>query len=190
MKIRNIILSFIIFVFAIGNFRCCEEISVLCDLVVDLFQTPEQITIGQSFNILADVLNQDSGEKCDVVELANSTYSLVEVFLENSNGGWDLAGAQDYLQDALEVSEHFNLEDLITINQSGNYRFDFYTDSPQTVDERDENNNNASDNSDGKTPDIKAAMRKTNNYAFYYTYAAPTPDGRATIQDKPIVEFK
>ncbi len=173
----------------VGISSCCDELLVLCDLLVDVFETPNEITIGQAFDVVADVINADSQDNCEIADFAAATASLLEVFLQNQSGGWDMVGSQQYPQPELARAAQENYREGVTLNQAGLYRFDWYTDAPQTVDERDENNNSKSDNSGGRLAIDREALQQTNNYASSFTLVLPDNEGTSVIQGKDIVEF-
>ncbi len=170
--------------------KCCDDILVLCDLAVQLFQAPQSISIGQSFNLVSEVINSESTNRCELTDIAQTTSNLIDVFFENAAGGWDLVGSAPFNQDELGPSEVFSSESPLTFGQSGNYRLDFYTDAPDSVNERNETNNDADILTGGRVKMDKEALQKTNNYASLFITVLPLPDGTTKLEGKPIVEFK
>ncbi len=170
--------------------KCCDELLVLCDLLVQKFEVPQEITLGTAFDIAGEVINADSNVDCEIADIAGSTLDLVEVFFFNeSTQIWDLVGNNSYNQSELGPNEIFDILSNLTLQAAGDYRFDLYVDTPESVEERDENNNSDSQTSGGKVDFDREAFQKTNNFARAYLTVLPLADGTTQIEGVPQVQF-
>lgn len=182
-------LLLVLSVMMITNSACptCKDTLALCDLAIDAFTVPSSVTVGQAFNAVTDVTNEEAGGNCTTTDIAGSTLNLLQVFFDDGSG-FDLAGElSNIAQGELNPGNILQLLQSLTLNQTGDYRFDYYDDDATFVDERNEGNNY--DSAYGRSADHLARMRETNNYKSVYIKVLPLPDGTTKIEGRPIVEF-
>lgn len=188
-------LSMLAFTFS-GCPSACEIVNVLCDLVNEFFGAPTNtITLGDAFEITADVLNRPSSNECDVSGIANATSNLFDVFFDQGGGNWVSIFDSLHNQVQLGVNDHNIWSLAAQFNQSGNYRLDYYSDFVEQVDERLENNNfldwlggifRTADQS--ALEQWKEHLKTTNNYSSFYLTVLPSADGKTVIEGKPAFE--
>lgn len=169
----------------------CDDILALCDLTIKTFQAPNEVSVGEIFDLTTRILNDEQSGSCSATEIANTTFNLVEVFLKDDLGNWDLVGSKSnisqgeiYPGDILEL-----IEDII-LNLAGDYRFDYYDDVVGYVDERDEDNNYDFIYEGYRVKDLKPYLKGSNNFASVYVRVNPAADGTTLIAGKEIVEFQ
>ncbi|MCW5920999.1 MAG: hypothetical protein KIS77_01550 [Saprospiraceae bacterium] len=172
-------------VLSISFSSCCDALE-LCDLLIRSFQSPHTVTVGEVFNVVANIGNDEADTDCDT-DIANVTTSLIEIFRKSISGDWELIESVTKSQPAVDPGGTVPLPSSITISQAGDYRFDYYTDDTDSVRERNENNNKGCA---GCKTDRKAQMRQTNNYASIEIRVLPLSDGTTQIEGKPVVEVK
>jgi len=148
------------------TFSSCCQVLQLCDLAINSLAAPETIQLGQVANLVADVINQKDDGKCDT-DIAGLTKNLVEVFLKNNLGDWEKIDEFEVDQDAIEAGGSQEVAGYYTPTEMGEYRWDFYDDFQDNVEERDDNNNYAC--SGCLIADRKTIMRSTNNFRSAYT---------------------
>jgi hypothetical protein len=166
----------------------CADTLALADLAIKAFTAPQTINIGQAFNAVTDVINNEEGGQCTTTDIANTTQNLLQVFFKNGSD-WQMVGEKGGIpQDAIDPGSLLSLLQSLTINQAGDYRFDYYDDDALLVDERDENNNYGY--LYGRNIDKHTQIRETNNYKSIQVTALPLPDGSTKIEGRPQVEFK
>lgn len=149
------------------TFSSCCQVLRLCDLAVQSFTAPESIQVGQVANLIADVINEKDSGECET-DIASLTTNLIEVFFYNTNiGDWEKMDEFYVDQDAIAAGSNLTVPGQYTPPKSGDYRWDFYDDYPDNVEERDDNNNFACANC--RAADKKEIMRATNNFRSAYT---------------------
>lgn len=167
----------------------CEDVTALCDLVISAFTAPVEVTVGQAFDVISKIQNDEAGGDCTTTEIAEATVNLLEVFLSDGQGNWSLVGTKDNIaQQSISPGSLANLLQNLSLNAAGDYRLDYYDDNVNGVSERNEGNNYDNLYTGGRG-DLKAAMQGTNNHASLYIKVLPLPDGTDRIKDKPTVEF-
>ncbi|MBR9919414.1 MAG: hypothetical protein GYB31_01150 [Bacteroidetes bacterium] len=169
------------------NSSCCDDLLALCDLVVDAFTAPDQITLGQVIDLAADVFNDPDSDDCTGTEIAAATTSLIEVFLDSGNGyqPYDFFPLN---QDAIDPSQYGYFDVGFTPNEAGSYRFDFYTDDAFLVAERSESNNIWS--LGGRFKEEIEIRPRGNNVASVYVEVLPAPDGRTNLDTEAVFELR
>jgi len=149
------------------TFSSCCQVLQLCDLSIRSLAAPETIKIGEAANLVADIINQKSDGKCDT-DIAGLTKNLVEVFLFNDNlGNWEKIDDFQVDQNAIEAGSNQEVAGFYTPTATGDYRWDYYDDFSDNVEERDDDNNYAC--SGCMIADKKTIMRNTNNFRSAYT---------------------
>lgn len=164
----------------------CKDALALCDLAINAFTAPLEVTVGSAFDAVTEIANVEDDGKCTTTELAKATTNLLEVFLSDGNGNWTLHDSYENIpQQSIAAGDLITLLQNTTINQAGNFRLDYYSDFVDAVDERAEFNNYSTY---GRM-DARAALKESNNYATLYIKVLPLPDGTTRIPGKPLVEF-
>ena len=167
----------------------CKEVTKLCDLLIQSFTAPAEVNIGQAFDAVTNIGNDEDDASCSVTDLAATTYNLLEVFQLNSSGQWDFIGElAGIFQPEIGPGSSISMPHNVKINQSGDFRLDYYDDNQDNVSERNENNNIG--HLYGKTAGIKTYLRTTNNFASVYVRVNPLPNGTTQLEGRPEVEFK
>ena len=164
----------------------CKDALALCDLAINAFTAPKDVIVGSVFNTVTEIANTEDDSKCTTTEFANATINLLEIFLDDGNGNWSpYATYENIPQPGIGAGDLVTLLEGIKINESGDFRLDYYSDFVNGVDERNENNNYSSY---GRM-DARSALKQSNNYASLYIKVLPLPDGTTRIPGKPLVEF-
>ena len=162
---------------------------IIADLVISAFTAPIDVTVGQAFDVISKIQNDEADGECTTTELASSTVNLLEVFLNDGNGNWNMVGSKDNIsQQGISAGDLVSLLQNMSINAKGDYRLDYYDDNVNGVEERSENNNYDNLHTGGRA-DLKTAMQATNNFASIYITVRPLQDGTTQIAGKSIVEF-
>jgi hypothetical protein len=197
-RLKNALIAALLSLGAITQSGCdCTTVNVLCDLVNTFLGTPSNtITVGQAFEVNCDITNLPGAGKCDVTGIANATLNLFEVFKDLGNGNWSSMASENYLQGELAPDAFNNWVENLTLNQTGSYRLDYYTDFASSVLERLEDNNlldwlggifRTADQS--QLEQWKAYLKTTNNYRCVYITVVPDAQGRTVIVGRPVVEL-
>lgn len=173
------------FLFSVCLSSCCDTLE-LCDLLIRSFQTPNEVTVGQVFELVANIGNDEANTDCDT-DVAGLTTSLIEIFRKTISGDWELIQSRTKDQPSVDPGGTVPFSSAVAISQAGDYRFDYYTDDTDLVKERNESNNKGCV---GCKTDRKAQMRESNNYASIEIRVIPLPDGTTQIEGKSIIEFK
>ena len=167
----------------------CDDVLSLCDLTITAFTAPVEVTVGQAFDVISKIQNNEDSGECTTTEIAAATVNLLEVFSKDGNGNWNFEASKDNIvQQGISPNDLISLLQSLTFNAAGDYRLDYYDDNLNSVEERNEGNNSANGFTGGKL-DLKAALQSTNNYASLYITVRPSPDGTMQITGKPLVEF-
>lgn len=168
----------------------CKEILALADLAIQALKAPQKIGAGEAFDVVSDIINEEKAGDCTVTDIANSTKNLLQVFFDDGSTGYQLVGElADIAQGDINPGDILSLIQNLTLNWAGNFRFDYYDDVVDLVDERDETNNYDYIYGSGRPADQLTQMKLTNNFKSVYVKVLPLPDGTTKIPNKPIVEF-
>ena len=101
---------------------------------------PSSITAGQTFDIVIDVFNIEAD--ADGTLDAGSSDLCIEIFrMDDTSGAWIKVTELVRPVAEIKAGTRRNLTVPMVINSPGNYRFDFFADATNRVDERDESNN-------------------------------------------------
>ncbi|MFN0173127.1 MAG: hypothetical protein ACKVU0_00670 [Saprospiraceae bacterium] len=186
-RIKFLVLTALLPIATFVNSDCkCKDVPALCDLAIISLTVPQNITIGQAFDVVTNVTNLEEGGACSTTDVADATLNSIEIFQKDGAGSWNLIGSKDNIpQSSIFIGDLITLLESTTINVAGDFRFDYYDDNMNTIEERDESNNFEQ----AGRADIKSAIQKTNNFASVFITVHPLPDGTTEVEGKPIVEF-
>ena len=161
-RIKLLLLTALFPIATFVNSGCkCKDVLALCDLAITSFSAPDNITVGQVFDIVTKVTNVEEGGKCSTTDIADATLNSIEIF-KRDGGSWNLVASNENIpQNSIFIGDLITLLETFTINQADDYRFDYYDDHFDTVEERNEGNNIAQ----SRSADLKSAIQKTNNFA-------------------------
>ncbi|MEO6039229.1 MAG: hypothetical protein ABIQ93_12520, partial [Saprospiraceae bacterium] len=73
----------------------CKDTLALCDLAIKAFTAPiDAVFVGQAFDAVSNISNQEKGGECTTTEIAASTANLLEVLLKDNAGNWNLLNSK------------------------------------------------------------------------------------------------
>ena len=95
----------------------CKDTVALCDLAIKAFTTSTDVVVGQAFDVISDIANDEESGECTSTEIANSTFNLLEIFLNDGNGGWTKVGDKaDIAQPGISPGDLKTLLQSLTLN--------------------------------------------------------------------------
>lgn len=169
---------------------CLDSYVALADLLIKAFDAPEEIVVGQVFDVVTKLINEkDEADCADETLAAGSTSNIIEVYRQNASSQWVFVGLDTIPQAALNAGN--SIDDLISLslNLTGDYRFDYYADAVLQVAERSEDNNTATDGTIPRLASYREQLQGSNNHKSLFIKVLPRPDGSTEITGKAIVEF-
>lgn len=170
--------------------NCCWLAGVtdeLADLAITYFETPEEVNLGEAFNILADVVNKESEVKCTSTDYADAVIDVIQVFKKHQNGDLELVGRATYPQEGLKAEQTIRVSETLSIGSPGDYLVQFLTDTHNDVDERSEYNN---ETSLGNISASSALIGTGNNSAYRWISVSSGSQDIQKTGSRPVVEFK
>ncbi|MEL6257380.1 MAG: hypothetical protein AAFR87_35635 [Bacteroidota bacterium] len=121
------------------------DIIAAADLAIRALIKPANISIGRVMNFVAELTNvrEEGNQNCNIqTREAGQTLYLWALFKKNKDTNeWEEYGGDEEFQQSIKADEDIGQIIPVTVLDPGTYRLDALTDSPDRVEERDENNN-------------------------------------------------
>jgi len=158
-------------VIGIGGSSCntCDDVTVLPDLLVKSLILPQTIAVGDTSFATAEVANEKDYSACDTKTAGFTSYSY-EILKQKSHlNEWDTMYSEQKFQAEIEAGEYREYSLPIIIDDPpGTFQVCFITDFPDSIEERNETNNDSGwqkANRNGGISTISKWLKETNNHA-------------------------